>query len=395
MNQQTNPAVLNMEARRAVSAYATKRRQSIYSQTIDPSSQRRVRIPIAATGLLLGLIINVKTNVAVAASTGTALTRTPFGAANLLEQVTFFDINNNTRHQTTGWHLAAIASARAGRPYAGTDLDAGSSAKNYPSFYGRVNEDLEAGAATIAQDADSDVAFTYMLPIAYSDKDLRGAIYAGVINATMTLQLDLNQDFIQARTLGGWSEAGYATANDSTAPADVTLGDFEIEVIQVYYDQLPGGKNPVLPALDLSVVYELKSTNYTGLTQGIGFDMPYSNFRDYLSTMTVYRNRVDASGFMTAGDIDKWALETASFLDIFELRDRYPAMWNREQFGSDLPLGVNMFSTREKPITTEQFGNMDLVVTPANVQTGANVLVGYETFALTDKVIRAASMGNS
>lgn len=385
--QKRNAAELNIMARSAITGRAIKRTQSIFRQTIDPSTEPTIQVVPRNTGFLLGFIVNVTYNVAVAGG-GTPLTRTPFGAANSFKNVTFFDLNNNSRHNTSGRHLHLINSMRAMRPFIGVDTYT-----DYPVGYGDFNTNLVEAASTIAAGANANVAMTYFVPIAYSDKDLRGGIFAGVVNATMSLQLGLNQNAVAARTLTGWSDAVYATADAVTAPAGVTLGNFTVEVLQVYYDQLPTYQGqPVLPLLDMAVNYELKETNVAGVTANTDFSIPYSNFRDFASTIVIYRNRVSANGFMNAGDVNTWSLRSANFTDIFEVRSRYADMWNRQVYGTDLPVGVNAFQTREKPISSVQFGNMELVLNANDAQTGANCVLEYEAFSLTNTIGNAASL---
>src|SRR6185437_10709809 len=89
------------------------------------------------------------------------------------------------------------------------------------------------------------------LPLAYSDVDLRGAIYTSVVSATMNLQLTLNP------TLFAVTAADPTLAMYRAPAADtVTLNNLYVTVYQNYLDQLPfTSQGPVLPALDLSKMY--------------------------------------------------------------------------------------------------------------------------------------------
>jgi hypothetical protein len=383
------PQQANMAARGLIVGGAVKRTQQIYSKVIDVASENVLQIQPRNVGLILGFIVNIKTNVAVAASTGSALTVTPFGPANLLKNVSFFDLNNNTRINTTGWHLHLLNSARAQSPYLAARTN-----DTYPIDYGNNYPSLIQAGASIAQAANSDVAMTYFVPLAYSDQDLRGAVYANVVNATMNLQLTLNNAAVQARTLQGSSDAVYVTANGSTPVANVTVGNFTVEVYQVYYDQLPEGQNGVvLPLLDLSTVYELKNTAIPGIVANQDFPLPYSNFRDFLSTFAIYRNRpMTNNGFANESDIAYWALESANYTNVFKVAPKYAAAWGRQTVEDDFPLGVYYVPTRSKPISTVQYGNMNLVLNAADVQTDAAVLIGYEAFALVNIIGQAGSL---
>jgi hypothetical protein len=50
------------------------------------------------------------------------------------------------------------------------------------------------------------------------------------------------------------------------------------------------------------------------------------------------------------------------------------------------------FDHRRDPISTDQFGNMQLVFTATSVNSGAALLLGYEFFATRATVTRASSL---
>lgn len=384
---QITPAQANILARQMLTTRAVKRTQSIFNKVIDTSAENRLQIPPRNTGLILGFIVNVTSTVTVGAA-GTALTRTPWGASNAVSNFTFLDLNNNTRIQTTGWHLGLLNSTRAARPYGGVDAF-----ENYPVAYGDYLTGLYSAPATIAQGASAEVAFTYYVPLAYSDKDLRGAQYGNVVNANMSLNLDLNSRLVAARTDDNWHGSVYCTANAATQPADIVESNVNVEVLQVYYDQLPTGNSGViLPAIDLQTIYELKNTSVTGIASNNDFPIAYSNFRDFLSTATVFRNGQTANGFGNPTSISEWKLQSANYTDIFDVRQKYAGLWNRMLIGQDLPESAYMFSSREKPISTVQYGNMNLVLDANTVAANAQVNVGFEAFALTNVIGQAGSL---
>lgn len=389
-NGNMDPRQANMMARSLIVGNAVKRTQQIFSQSIDVASEPVVNIQPRNVGLILGFIVQVETNIAVADTTGTPLTLTPFGPANLVKSVQFADLNNNTRINTTGWHLHAVNSARAGTPYLAPRTNT-----SYPIAYGNYYPTLIQAAASIADDANSDVSMTYYVPLAYSEQDLRGAVYANVVNATQQLQLTLNQNAVAARTTPAGSDAVYVTAGSGTPPADVTTGNFTVRVYQVYYDQLPRGKQGVvLPLMDLSTVYELKNTTIQGMTANQDFPLPYSNFRDFLSTFMLYRNReaVTDGGFSRVADINRIKLETANYTNLFDVRPDIAGSWGRNAVGDDFTRGMYYVNTRGKPITSQQYGNMSLIIDAADVQTDAAALIGYEAFALQNMIGQAQGL---
>lgn len=380
----------NMLARQLVTGSAVKRTQQIYSRTVNAANENVLQIQPRYAGLLLGFYVTVQANIAVGAM-GTPLTKTPFGPLNLVNQFRFDDLNNNTRIQTTGWHVGLLNSMRAGAPYLACRTNTA-----YPVDFGRSFATLFNAPDSIAAGANADIAATYFIPISYSQQDLRGAIYLGVVNATAQLQITLNNSPTSARTQAGGSNSVYVTADSVTAPASVTLGNVTVEVWQCYYDMLPQSQNGlVLPVMDLATIYDIKNTSFTGITANQDFPMPYSNFRDFLGTYVVYRNRAAATGavaFANEADINRFKLESANYTNIWEVEPRIAGAWARQTVEDDLPLGVYYFPSREKPVSTVQQGNFQLVLNAADVQANAALLVGYESFALTNQIANAGSL---
>jgi hypothetical protein len=382
MAEQLSPQQANILARNMIVGGAVKRTQQIFSSTIDINATNVLNVAPRNVGLILGFIVQLEAVVGVEAG-GSPLTKTPFGPYNLLKNVSYFDLQNNTRINTTGWHLGLMNSARSGAPYLAARANVG-----MPVDFGNFHPSLGAAPNAIAADAEARIAQSFYVPLAYSDEDLRGSVYANVVNATQNLQLTLNNALVQARTLAATTDAAYVTATAGTPLADVSVTQFKVKVYQVYYDQLPQGQSGIiLPALDISTIYELKQTAIPGVTAGQDFPLPYSNFRDFLSTVAIYRNRPGVSpstGFALESDIASVALESANYTNIFKVNPDIAAAWGRQTIGDDFPLGVFYIPSRSKPVSTVQYGNMNLVFNANDVQPGGTFLVGYEAFALTN-----------
>lgn len=375
------PAVLNMQARSIVTGNAVKLNQQIFSQSINPATQPVVNIQPRNVGLILGFLVEVSGTILNTAAAG--LARTDMGSANVLKNITFTDLNNVTRINTTGWHLALLNSARQGFGFGGAY------APNLPMNYGN-NYAPFSGPATIAIGANTGVVkHTYWVPIAYGGGDLRGAIYAAIVNATMNLQVTLN-----ATPCSGVAPAadplpsvysGNAAANWS--------GNVQVNVNQVYLDQIPmGASGPILPLMDLNTIYDLKYTTQNGLAAGQDFPVSYANFRQFLSTVLVYDN----GGVFNAGsDLNYLALTAANSTNLFKLTPSIAALQARQTFMADPPPGVYYFDHRDRPIDTVTFGNMQIVANPITVNAGAQLVVGYESFQQTNQLPAASSLSGA
>jgi hypothetical protein len=390
---QAEVAQYNMMARQLIVDSGLKRTQLLTSGSFNPATQPVVQFPPRNVGLILGFLVQVTANVAVAGG-GTPLTLTPYGAANLLSQIRYDDLSNNTRIQTTGSHINAINSVRGGIPYLAVDALANVGGAAYPVSYGSWYPTLVQAAATIAAGANSDVAMTYFVPLAYSDQDLRGAVFCNVVNATQNLQFTLNANAVGARTPSNWFGGVYCTADAVTPPAGVTTSNFTIYIWQVYYDQLPTGPNGyILPVLDIQTIYDIKNTSMAAPTANQNYPIPYSNYRDFLATVVTYVNRVTTAGaFALESDFSFVALQAANYTEMFNVPIRVAATWSRATIGLDFPRGAIYIPSRSRPVATIQYGNIDVVLNVTDVQAGAFVGVWYEAFSLQNVVPQAGSL---
>lgn len=386
MNAAQQAAQANALARSLITSRSIKMTQNIYSNTINPQTQQIVQVPIRNVGLLLGFWVDFNMSLA-APGDGNTYSLTPFGPANLVQQFVLTDLNNNVRIQTSGWHMHFVNTAKKRRPFASA-----MTLTSYPIAYGNNwTSEFSAPATFTGTGTPAAVFMRYWVPAAYSDFDLRGAMYMNVVNATAYLQIQITAS--AAAFVAAGSDPTLAVYIGSGGTPTTGWGTTcAINVYQVYYDQLPVASNGavVLPYADLSAIYEVKNTAYTGMVTGQDFPIPYSNFRDFLSTFVVWDN----GGTLDVGvNTNYWALQSANFTNVFKVSPNLQAMFARNEIGDDFPTGVYYFPTRDKPISTVQFGNMNLVLNPTGaINAGAQLLVGYEDFALVNTLVGAASL---
>lgn len=366
----------NTDARAQILRAGVPMLQQIFSAGQDPAANNIFTVQPQNVGLIRGFWVKV-TGTLRTTGGGTA-TRTELGAANLVSQITFSDYNNTTRINTTGWHLHLINSAKAPLVYGGVY------APNMPLNYG-VNWSVDVCPATLATVTDAPVSFYYYVPLAYAKNDLRGSVYAGLVSSTAQLQITINPTpFVAAgdATLAVFS--GFA--GQWKAATNVT-----VTVWQDYIDQLPmvAPGTPYLPMIDMGTMYELKNVSQNGMVVGQDFQIPFANLRNFLSTTVIFDN----GGTLNAGtDVNYWALNSANTTSLFKYGPNESALLSRGIFAADPPKGVYHFSHRDRPINTQQFGNMTLVLNPSVVNANAVALVGYEDFATLDQVQYATAL---
>lgn len=360
-------------------------KQVIFSSSIATpgATSNVVNIPLKNVGLVKGFIVEV---VAALANTGSgAAALTTWNAAQILSRIALFDLDNYQRINTDGWFLNMLSTAKEGFPHAAALL---STAMDTPIKYGNNFNVITASATIAATNGTGSVTMRYWVPVAYSKTDLRGAIFMGVVNATAYLQLTINP--APGVASGDPTGAVYSGAN-----TNVAITSAAITVYQVYLDQLPrytAGPNagaPILPPIDVATQYRLVTTSLTGVTPAQDFPVPFSNFQQFLSLGIVY----DQNGTLAGGtDINYFALAAANTYQLFKLSPGTQAMMERIRIKTDFPVGSYLFDFRDQPINTNQTGNMQLLINAITAAAGTNVIAGFESFAMINTILGAASL---
>lgn len=354
----------NMAIRQFITGSCPHDLQQIYSATVAQGgsvSGQLVNVLPKNVGLVTGFYVRAECDLVVPA--GMTLTRNALGASNMLSKIEFVDLSNLTRISTTGWHLALLNSARYRRPsgsaYAtDTPLGFGSNMGN------GINLPATIGAGTTR------ISMVYFVPLAYSKDDLRGAIFASVVNATMSLNLTFNPAIAAFGTdtvLSPYSQSGAGA---------VVAQNAKLTVYQEFYDQLPiNASGPSLPVQDLTTIYSLKQTALVGLAAGQDFPVPFANFSQFLSTTIVFDN----GGTLNPGtDLNTVQLTTANASLLWKEEPWLIGFKTRNLLQLDPPAGTYYFDHRRRPINTVQYGNQQLLLNPNQVNTGAQLFVGWE-----------------
>lgn len=382
---QMSQADMDASMRRAIFQVGIERLQPLPPVSFNPANQTQVIIQPQNVGLVRGLLVKVAgtiTNTNTGAS-GVALSITQFGASNVLRNVVFTDTNNQVRHQTQGWHVGLINSAK--QPM----VMGGAYSPNVPVNYGNNWTVQSAPASITTGTGDGAVQFYYYVPLSYGKYDLRGAMWAGITNAVAQLQLEINPTPVAATgdatiavysgNTGGWKSGSTVT----------------ISVWQDYIDQIPmvntqAGPQPLVPTSDLQTLYCLNNTTMTGLTTSQDYGVPFGNWRQFLSTVIVYDN----AGVLNVGtDINYFTLMTANTSQIWKVDPNTSALQARTTFMADPPKGVYYFDSRLRPINTQQWGNVQINVNPSVVTSSASsLLVGWEYFTQANQVTNAQSL---
>lgn len=383
--QQMSAMQLNMAARNAVLAQSINMTQQIESVSVPAADVRGkvINVPIRNVGFIKRFWIEISGSIAQSASE--TLTRTAWNGANIISNLQFTDLANQVRINTTGWHMHGLACMRRRQVFGAaytTDspvlIGSNVAVNNIPS------------PVTTVQN----FRWFYEVPISYSDFDLRGGIFAGVVNATMNLQITINNNFVVAST-GNPTQAVYISSSTDLG----TITNFTVKVYQNYLDQLPvTSQGPILPALDMATVYLLQNTTLAGMVANQDFAAPFANFRDFMSALCIYDNF--GSSTAVGSELSYLALQAANYTNLWKVDPYLLALWNRNLLGDDFPAQAARYTypidLRDKPVQTIQYGNMELIFNFLQVQSSASaLLIGYEMLALQNQVVAAGSLYNT
>jgi hypothetical protein len=398
-------AAANTAARNAVLANSIEALQLVANGSgLNPATQNVVNVAPRNVGLIRGFYVHIATVFTTGITT--TLTRTTMGPANLLSLVTFNDLSNQQRINAQGWYLpyldtqrrrnqsfsAELATGVPASAASGTDTPLGLSA-NFTSnlALAAVNTPIMSCPASIApSQTNQTIDMWYYVPISYTDRDLRGAIYAGVVNSVMTLQITFNiANFQVANT----ADPTLAVFQSSGAVNAITAQTWSYEIWQDFLDQLPfSNQGPILPFQDLSWSYLINTTFFTAMQVGQDYPIPFPNFRNIQSLTVAYDN----GGSMNSGtDINYLALQSANYTNIFKISPALTAILERNILHVDMPKGMYYFDFRRKPLSTVQYGNLNLIINPSTVTATlgpSQFLVGFEQLAMQNQVVGAGSI---
>ena len=340
-----------------------------------------ITVQLRNVGLVKRLVFEI--NGTITAGATSTQTLTGLGLANLISNVMFIDLGNNTRINTTGWHCQLVSSMKR-RWVFGAAI-----ASDTPTGYGQSNNRVMYAPSTIAATVATPFRLILEVPFVKNNHDLRGAIFADVTNAVMQVQLTLNPQMFVSSTADA-TLAVYQSAGSDLA----TLSGVTVQCNQNYLDQLPRNPQtaaPILPALDLGTAYLLNNT--AGGLPVANQDNGYSfvNARSYESVAWVYDNNGTLN--INGSDLNYVQITSANFTQILRWDGQMLCLSERDILGADLPRGMHYLDFRHRPINTDQYGNMQIILNPNSVGgASATFLFGWEAYGVIGVVNQAGSL---
>jgi hypothetical protein len=336
-------------------------------------------------GLVKRLIFRFTATVTAGASTTSTLTK--FGLQNLISNISFWDLGNNQRINTGAWHLTALSSAkRRGVFGAAVTTDT-------PLGYGNNNNRTMFAPSTIAATTSSTIVFQLEIPFVKNDTDLRGAIYADVTQANMQVQVTLNPNMFCSSTADPTLSMYQSGGTDLASLSGLT-----VQVFQNYLDQLPriqqnGALIPILPNQDIGTAYMLTNSASALPVANQDNSAAFVNARTYESVLFYYDNNGTLN--VNGSDLTYVQLQSANFTNIYNLDGPMLCLMERNVIKDDFPAGMHYLDFRHRPIDTNQYGNMQLVIKPSSVGgSGAYFGYGWEAYGIIGLVNQGGSISS-
>jgi hypothetical protein len=363
----------------------------------------------SATGLIrkFYLVVTGTLN----ATSGTFIPSAPLGITNLLSNITFTDLNTRVRHNTTGAHMHMIQAARRGwvpgMALTAAAMSETAGATGNGAFWG-FNFFANNAPTTYTGGTAKNFQWTWEIPVAYTDTDLRGCIWANQVTANNLLSLTINPAFFATNSGGAdVSGSGYNTATAALGTTLPTLTNLRFTLYQDMFVQGPQDKNGniALPQVDMAYSYNLLMVPAQALqanSDNVFFAAPN---RQILSHMLFWDNYLYNTA-PAGSDVTAIKIQVANSLVMRQMEPGILAYWTRNLIGTDMPVGsaggtsttktdytTYYIDTRRRPLNVQTSGNVGLYFNPNSVQAGAALNIGYEYLEIQSATFNAPGFG--
>lgn len=346
----------------------------------SPAPGTVITFNLRPVGMIKRLLIRFTATVTAGASTTQTLTK--FGLQNLISNVTVWDFGNQTRINTTGWHLYTLASAKRRRAFGAAYTN------DSPNGFGNNNNRVMYAPSTISANASSEIDLYLEVPFVRTDTDLRGFLFGDVQNVNAQVQITLNPNMFVSSTADP-TLAVYQSGGSDLA----SISSLSMYVEQNYLDQLPQLQPgvPFLPSQDLATAYLLNNSVSTLPVANQPNSTAFINARVFQSLAFFYDNNGTLN--VNGSDLSTVQLVSANFTNILNYDGKTIGLIQRNVFMDDPPPGQYYLDFRHRPIDTQTYGNMQIVLTPSSVGGSAAYFgFGWEAYGTIGQVNQGGSI---
>ncbi len=319
-----------------------------------------IRIPLERMGIMTGIVldITVPLNITAAATAGA------FAPYNIAQQVKYTDYAGVDRIITNGPGLHMLNCMRGHKFLNNSQKMSGYLALAETG----IDTDILAVPTAIAA---ANMTFSLYLPIAYDpNSDLRGAVLSQTIYGDHYVTVQTPQALVGADSLVNPYTAGTVAIQ---AAQSIT-----VQAYQHYIMPQQGVAN--LPQVDLMTIYAIEggTMDSSNIVAGQSKYVNWPNNRAILSAQHIFNN--GGAGVLNGTDLSQITLLGNSNTNIREMSPKYLREQMRYMMGADFASGVYHLSSRQQPITTQLYGNVQTKFDVATANAGAYFTSQYESF---------------
>lgn len=353
--QQVSPFQMNMMARMNLLQTGISMVKRIQPVRGDMGSQ--LKIPLLRMGIMTGVMLHFTVPVNITA----AATASPVAPWNIAQQVTYNDFAGTQRTRTNGFQLWAAQSMKQGDALSvAPQMDYPGAGDSGPALVYDTNI-ISQPVAT----GEKEIRFSIYVPMAYDpSSDLTGAVLTQTNVGEHYITVDLARGLVGADP---W-------VFPYTAGTVASAGQVTVEAYQMYIQpQNMSAEN--LPVIDLSTVYGFEGAYQT--TANIASGQPtyinYPNNRSILSTLLTFEN---GTAFTPNGaDLDQITIVANSNTNFKEMTPRLVREIMRNMINSDLPPGNYYLGSRQQPILTQLYANVQAKMDVKEAKAGVTQFV--------------------
>lgn len=314
----------------------------------------QMKIPLLRMGVMTGVLLQftVPVNVTEAA--------TPSLVApwNIAQMVAYNDFAGTQRTRTNGYQLWAAQSFKQGDalsaiPQTAYNTGAGPSL-NYDTNILNMPTAVSEG----------EITFSLYVPMAYDpSSDLTGAVLTQTNVGEHYINIQLANALVNADPWAGAYTAGA-----------VTTTGVKVEAFQYYIQPQSMGMES-LPVIDLSTVYGFEGgyQSSENIASGQSKFINLPNNRSILSTLVAFEN---GGAFTQNGaDLSGVTLLANSNTNFKEMTARMIRETMRNNINSDICPGVYYIGSRQQPILTQLYANVQLKMDIAEAKAGVTQMI--------------------
>lgn len=358
---QQDPVQQNAMARAMLLQTGLKMVKQLQPQTGALGGQ--IRINLERMGIMTGVMLDFTVPVNVTA----AATASQFGPYNLANLVSYTDYAGIQRVLTSGAQLHMLNAFR-------TRSLQNNSQKMFgyiPSETGIDTDILSLPTAT----GNANLQFSLYIPCAVDPaSDLRGSVLSQTIYGDHYITITLPSALVGTDPLTAPYTAG-TVALQAGASVSVTAYQHYI---------MPQGGVSNLPMIDLSTIYAVEGNfnDNSNIVAGQPKYVNYPNNRAIMSALHIF-DQGATGGTLNGADLNRIVLLANSNTNIKEMSPRYLRRAMRGMLGADLASGVYYLESRDQPITTQLYGNVQTRFDIATAAAGSYFLSQYESTYLS------------